>query len=636
MRYKIILTALLFLLGISPVYAGQLVGVEVDSTNAFQFKLLMDGTPKQEEANQITEYFLTGITVPEKDLWVNLSPFEKEKVIPDTIKDIGIGQAFLRQDYQLKKVSSELVKNLKDIIGTSYAKIWIEPGNIEVNEYGNRAIISKAELKVVAEVGDLTPILPALTEMVNKDKRFAEVRQVYRALILGTWFKNALRESVYSQFAGQNKTEGMTNDVPVKEMIYQKYLKTFQDKAYNYITRINGKLYKKLGGGVMFEAIPNLGKVFTSANMPDNLIPINVNVSFVGKDGILSSSKMGNIGRAIKLATAVSSVVILSSCVDLLMSPEGFQNPFSPIEDPYHPSAPTISAYDTLVVPVLIDKISHSVNYNVAWNQHKDEMKMVQTLVKKLADSTFTPAEVEGVIVEFRQLFTRIPGTADWEISYPFTMKNTNFVHYPYGVPKFEIKAGNRVVKNEGLTNLGQPTGYVELTEPEYGYGDSSKVCPADSILTQYGNWRWPNTDLSEGIYKVKEFLVRSRVWTFSPELTPNPVDSLLREAYIAFVEKYDLADDARYIITANFPEDIALRAARVLVSDPASQPWYAVEASHSLYGSVKEILSSPMKPVGGIRLCDIKVSPTNTFKLNVIIEGLKAVKYDVTIGRAK
>ena len=95
---KIFLLVLVLLVG-WPAYATQIVGVEVDSTNALQFKLLMDSAPSHEEENQITEYFLTGITVPEKDLWVNLSPFEKEKVIPDVIQGFACALGTLIGSY---------------------------------------------------------------------------------------------------------------------------------------------------------------------------------------------------------------------------------------------------------------------------------------------------------------------------------------------------------------------------------------------------------------------------------------------------------------------------------------------------------------------------------------------------------
>jgi hypothetical protein len=37
----------------------------------------------QEETRRLVKYFLTALTIPAKDLWVNLSPYEQDRIIPD-------------------------------------------------------------------------------------------------------------------------------------------------------------------------------------------------------------------------------------------------------------------------------------------------------------------------------------------------------------------------------------------------------------------------------------------------------------------------------------------------------------------------------------------------------------------------
>jgi len=67
-----------------------LKGIKVHPDNPFQFDFILDQgdsfnsnskTPKQGdlklEATKLIKYFLASLTIPEDDLWVNLSPYEK-------------------------------------------------------------------------------------------------------------------------------------------------------------------------------------------------------------------------------------------------------------------------------------------------------------------------------------------------------------------------------------------------------------------------------------------------------------------------------------------------------------------------------------------------------------------------------
>ena len=36
------------------------------------------------ESTKLIKYFLASLTIPEKDLWVNLSPYEKNRIIPQS------------------------------------------------------------------------------------------------------------------------------------------------------------------------------------------------------------------------------------------------------------------------------------------------------------------------------------------------------------------------------------------------------------------------------------------------------------------------------------------------------------------------------------------------------------------------
>jgi hypothetical protein len=83
------------MVGLSSSYQPSVLqGVKVYSADPFRFDFLLDpgdgtltGDKLKEESSKLIKYFLAALTIPEKDLWVNLSPFEKDRIIPD---DFGL------------------------------------------------------------------------------------------------------------------------------------------------------------------------------------------------------------------------------------------------------------------------------------------------------------------------------------------------------------------------------------------------------------------------------------------------------------------------------------------------------------------------------------------------------------------
>ena len=90
-------------------------------------------------------------------------------------------------------------------------------------------------------------VIPELTKEVNEDKNFIQLRQVYNSLILATWYKKKIKDSILEQvYADKKKVAGVGYDksitngtVNVKagdtELIYRRYLQAFKKGAYNYI-----------------------------------------------------------------------------------------------------------------------------------------------------------------------------------------------------------------------------------------------------------------------------------------------------------------------------------------------------------------------------------------------------------------
>ena len=92
-----------------------LAGIRIYPDNPFKFEFIVDeGDSKltnkqlQKEASRLINYFLAGLTIPASDLWVNLSPYEKEIIIPEELGLTEMGRDMLGEDYILKQLVSSL------------------------------------------------------------------------------------------------------------------------------------------------------------------------------------------------------------------------------------------------------------------------------------------------------------------------------------------------------------------------------------------------------------------------------------------------------------------------------------------------------------------------------------------------
>ena len=94
-------------LALSPLFAPSLLkGIKVYRNDPFRFDFILDkgdATATDEQvkidSTRLIKYFLASLTVPEKDLWVNLSPYEKDRIVPEAFGQTEMGRDLLAQDY---------------------------------------------------------------------------------------------------------------------------------------------------------------------------------------------------------------------------------------------------------------------------------------------------------------------------------------------------------------------------------------------------------------------------------------------------------------------------------------------------------------------------------------------------------
>ena len=153
-----------------PLTPPLLVGLKIHPEHPLKFDFILDrgdiknlkGTELTDESTKLIKYFLAALTIPEKQIWVNLSPYEKERIIS---KDFGLtemGRDLLAQDYLLKQLTASLTypeeglgktfwdrvyKKAFDLYGTTniplntFNKVWIIPDSAEVFEKNDTSLI---------------------------------------------------------------------------------------------------------------------------------------------------------------------------------------------------------------------------------------------------------------------------------------------------------------------------------------------------------------------------------------------------------------------------------------------------------------------------------------------------------------
>ncbi len=281
-----------------------------------------------EQVNEFAKYFLASLTIPEEDIWVNLSPYEKEKTIPDILSLTAMGREMLEQDYILKKLSAAVMnpeipsgedfwkqtyRKAAEKYGTTgipiqtFNKIWIIPDKAVIYENANSAYIAQSHLKVMLEedlmaldqsfesrvlgergqskeqaqdVNALSSqvvrevLVPVIEKEVNEGRHFAKLRQIYHAMILATWYKRALKETLLKKaYVNQEKVEGIALDeTTYKEKVYAQYFETLRQGVVNFIREEVDPVSREMvprkyfSGGIT--PAKNLGKILEVTSSP--------------------------------------------------------------------------------------------------------------------------------------------------------------------------------------------------------------------------------------------------------------------------------------------------------------------------------------------------------------------------------
>lgn len=287
-------------------------GLRVDSTDPFRFQFIVDRRPEavtsrsyEMEIGKNIRYFLSTLVFPETSVWVNLSPYERDRMLDPSVRETVLGEGLVSQDYLLKELVSSLIhpdtdlgrrfwdkvyRDLGEKYGTTeipvetFNKVWIVADHATVYEDQGTAFIKEARLKVLTDVdyqaykagssaeesgrqGAALPslaatealrevIIPVLEKEVNTGANFTNLRQIFRGFILASWYKKALKDSLLGKYyADRSLTAGVgAFDALVAEKVYSRYIEAFRSGVFNMIRedQVAGEIVprKYFSGGV--------------------------------------------------------------------------------------------------------------------------------------------------------------------------------------------------------------------------------------------------------------------------------------------------------------------------------------------------------------------------------------------------
>ena len=267
-----------------------LKAISIDPIDPLKIDFLVDAGEhpnfNEEGSQRLIKYFLAFLTIPEKDLWVNLSPSEPDRIVNPVLGGTAVGEDLLRQDYLLKQMAASMtfpdvepgksfweqvrskIRNKYgevDLPLDTFSKVWVVPQKAVVYEQKGMAFIAESRLKVLLDQDYLTLkktaaedkvsvhaekeitglylmiardiIIPELEREVNEGHYFSQLRQMFNSLVLAIWFKKKLQKHIVNQiYSNKKKTSGIQiQDKEIAQKIYAQYMVALKKGVYDII-----------------------------------------------------------------------------------------------------------------------------------------------------------------------------------------------------------------------------------------------------------------------------------------------------------------------------------------------------------------------------------------------------------------
>lgn len=243
---------------------ASLIGFHVSKDNPLEIDFIVS-KPSLNKTNvdyrfsiqKSINYFFAALTIPETDLWVNLSPYEKDRVIPQNLSQTELGQTLLEQDNLLKHSASSLLDPSTEL-GKQYwedtnntstnCKIWLTPGYPKVYIRDDSVMLLDSDLKVLSNAKYTNNeenvidriVVPEIQDQIENNEKFAPFREASSAVILATTYKKIIKNHIINKYyKDQDKVGGIAlESTQYIDNVTEQYLKSVTSGVINCIEKV--------------------------------------------------------------------------------------------------------------------------------------------------------------------------------------------------------------------------------------------------------------------------------------------------------------------------------------------------------------------------------------------------------------
>lgn len=230
--------------------------------------------------------FFVGLSLSNERFWVNLNPAEPNRICDEQLARTEAGRIMLVADLELKTSLGEITDPRTSEIGKEYwrriheeaenrnhdgafeiqmeTRYWIVPGQVLAYSVGSLLYVVKAELDVLSHeeymslrglraggrlgdrgVQELNAdlrqrlLIPELRRRINESPEYAELRNLFRTLVMAQWLKSRIAPSCSQSAFARYSDAGSVDGIKAQghwspRAIWRQYVDLFRNGVYNF------------------------------------------------------------------------------------------------------------------------------------------------------------------------------------------------------------------------------------------------------------------------------------------------------------------------------------------------------------------------------------------------------------------
>ncbi|WP_445398102.1 hypothetical protein ACSMX9_27865 [Streptomyces sp. LE64] len=251
-------------------------------------------------AQQSSDAFFVWLSLPRRDLWVNLHPHQPDRIVEERLGRTDAGRVLLEADLRMKRTVGEII-HPRTALGKRYwqgvqegcvsSRNWIVPGPASIHQDGEALYILDAPLDVKMETEQVTSagrtagvpdcpgqdpaaearyehlertlVLPRLRKAVNTAPEYAALRRVHLARVAAEWYRelSAGGDTTYGALVDSGDvTEWRLTDGWEPREVFDEFVVSYTEGEYEVTDRTTSggttRVQRYTYGGVDLTSVP--------------------------------------------------------------------------------------------------------------------------------------------------------------------------------------------------------------------------------------------------------------------------------------------------------------------------------------------------------------------------------------------